>query len=160
VSEDWYPSDYYIQPHYDSFPTINLWDQESFTGRRRKYWDSAWTRAIQRWSPVGLNLAYHSGPLECPSPGVTLEVFNSPPGIGAWTQFNEPPACGFIQVDRTLWRNTLRSRNIKYLTEVMNHELGHVLGFGHGGMGIMSYDPNKTPYPNAEEITAARAYWL
>jgi hypothetical protein len=159
MSTDWYPASYYIQPHYASAPRINYWDQESFTGRKRRYWDAAWRRALQRWEPVGLELVYHPGPIGCPSPGVTCAVVDVPPGIGAWAQFNEPPDCGFIEVDVTTWRNAVWGRNIRYLTEVMTHEIGHTLGFGHGGTGIMSYLPDKTTWPNAEEIEAARAYW-
>jgi len=152
----WYPGEYYIMPHYASAPRINYWDQESFTRRRRKYWDAAWTRALQRWNPVGLELVFHPGPLGCPWPGVTCEVVDVPPGIGAWAQFNEPPACSFIQVDITTWRNAVRSRSIGPLTEVITHEVGHTLGFGHGGAGVMA---NITASPSAEEITAARSYW-
>ena len=159
MSESWYPSEYYIQPHFESYPIIHFWDKESFTGRQRKYWNSAWKRALQRWEPVGLDLVFHPGPGPCWEPGVTAEVIDVPPGIGAWAQYNPPPDCGFIQVDITTWQNAVRARHIGYLTEVINHEVGHTLGFGHGGMGIMSYDPNKTPYPNAEEIAAAKAYW-
>ena len=45
----------------------------------------------------------------CELPGVTVEVLDVPPGIGAWAQFNEPPACGFIQVDVTTWQNAVKS---------------------------------------------------
>ncbi len=155
----WYPGSYYINPHYDSAPTINYWDLEAFTRRRRKYWNAAWTRALQRWAPVGLDLVFHPGPLGCPEPGVTCEVLDVPPGVGAWAQFNEPPECSFVQVDITTWRNAYKGRNIAYLTEVITHEVGHTLGFGHGGTGIMSYLPDKTTWPNAEEIAAAQAYW-
>lgn len=155
----WYPGSYYIQPHYASYPTINYWDKEGFTGRRRTYWNHAWRRALQRWEPVGLDLFFHPGPLGCVAHGIMAEVYDVPPGIGAWAQYNPPPECGFIQVDITTWRNAVRGRNIAYLTEVITHEVGHTLGFGHGGTGIMSYLPDKTPYPNAEEIAAARAYW-
>jgi hypothetical protein len=159
VDKSWYPGVYYINPHYDSAPTINYWDQESFTRRRRKYWNAAWTRALQRWAAVGLDLKFHPGPLGCPEPGVICEIFGSPPGIGAWAQFNEPPECGFVQVDQTLWRQAVWGRNIAYLTEVITHEVGHTLGFGHGGTGIMSNLADKTIWPNAEEIAAAKAYW-
>lgn len=160
MDASWYPANYYIQPHYDSFPTINYWDKHDFNGRKRKYWNHAWTRALQRWAPVGLNLVFHPGPLPCQIHGITAEIFDSPPGIGAWAQYNPPPECGFVQVDRNVWRNALIARDISYLTEVLTHEVGHTLGFGHGGTGIMSNDPNKDIWPNAEEIAAAKAYWF
>ena len=156
---DWYPENYYIQPHYASVPTINYWDQEAFTKRKRRYWDAAWTRALQRWSPVGLDLVWRPGPLGCPEPGITCEVIDVPEGIGGWTQFNEPPECGFVQIDITTWRNALTSRVIADLTEKLTHEIGHSLGFGHGGMGIMAFPSVGAIWPNAEEIAAARAYW-
>jgi len=157
---DWYPSAYYIQPHYASAPTINFWDQEAFTARKRKYWNAAWTRALQRWAPVGLELVFHPGPIGCPEPGVTCEVFDVPPGIGAWTQFNEPPECGFIQVDITTWRNAVLGRNLGPLTGVITHEVGHALGFGHGGTGVMAVPLTGAVWPNAEEIAAAKDYWF
>ena len=159
MSESWYPDSYYIQPHYATAPTINYWDLESFIGRKRRYWDSAWTRALQRWAPVGLDLQYHPGPMPCPWPGVDVSVVDVPPGIGAWAQFNEPPECGFVQVDITTWRQAVLGRNIGYLTQAITHEVGHTLGFGHGGTGIMAA-PLTAIAPNAEEIAAARAYWL
>jgi hypothetical protein len=158
VDTSWYPGVYYICPHYDSAPTINYWDRETFTARRRKYWNAAWTRALQRWAPVGLDLVFHPGPLGCPSPGVACEVVDIPPGIGAWTQFNEPPDCGFIEVDITTWQSAYRGRNIGPLTKVITHEVGHSLGFGHGGSGVMAV-PLVALSPSAEEIAAARAYW-
>jgi len=102
---------------------------------------------------------FHAGPIGCPEPGVTCAVVDVPPGIGAWAQFNEPPACGFIQVDITTWQNAVRSRNIGHLTEVLIHEVGHTLGFGHGGYGVMSTLLDKPTWPNDEEVAAARAYW-
>lgn len=162
MDTSWYPEEYYIQPEFDSWPTINFWDLESFARRRRKYWNAAWSRALQRWEPVGLDLVFHPGPLDCEEHGITVEVYDVPPGIGAWAQYNAPPDCGFIQVDVTTWRNALLGRNIGPLTKTITHEVGHTLGFGHGGTGIMAVDVMSGPViaPNAEEIAAARAYWV
>lgn len=159
AGEPWYPGGYNIQPSYATAPTIHFWDLERFTRRRRRYWDAAWGRALKRWELSGLELTYHPGPLGCVEHGVTVEVIDVPPGIGAWAQYSAAPVCSFVQIDVTTWRNALRSRNIRYLTEVMTHEIGHVLGFGHGGDGIMSYLPDKPIWPNDEEIAAAREYW-
>ena len=163
VSEPWYPDSYYIQPE-SVYPFRSL---EDFSRRRKTYWDAAWTRALQRWSPVGLPLTYTPGPGWRDAFQTSVEVIDVPPGIGAWTAYypeppNVEPDSAFVQVDITTWRDALASRNIGPLTKFITHEVGHVLGFGHGGTGVMgigTFGPMSAS-PNEEEIEAARAYWL
>ena len=162
MSEPWWPSEYYIQPE----RLMPFWSLEAFTRRRKKYWDAAWTRALQRWAPVGLPLVYHPGPNDRGVGDISVEVVDIPPGIGAWTAYypeppNVAPYSAFVQVDVTTWKDALASRNIGPLTKVITHEVGHIVGFGHGGTGIMQagvMDTNVVA-PNAEEIAAAKAYW-
>ena len=161
--QPWYPQSYYIQPGV-IYPFRSL---EAFTRRRKTYWDAAWTRALQRWSPVGLELSYAPGPGPRESLATSVEVIDVPPGIGAWAAYypeppNVEPDSAFVQVDITTWRNALLGRNIGPLTKVITHEVGHILGFGHGGDGVMGFDALgqiAAPMPNAEEIAAAQAYW-
>ena len=166
MSEPWWPESYYLQPHFSIRP-VPVNDLESFTHRRRKYWDAAITRAIQRWEPAGVAFDYWPNGPAYEGSAVSIEVLDVPPGIGAWTAFEYPPCtkpeCAFIQVDITTWQNALASRNIGPLTTTITHEFGHVLGFGHGGTGVMGFDALgmiASPQPNDEEIAAARAYWL
>ncbi len=162
MSEPWWPENYYIQPQ-ELMPFYSL---EAFTRRRRKYWDAAWTRALQRWAPVGLPLVYHGGLHERTPGHVSVEVIDVPPGIGGWAAYypeppNVAPYSAFIQIDITTWQNAVKSRSIADLTKKATHEVGHILGFGHGGTGVMGIGPfgPKASSPNEEEIAAARAYW-
>ena len=163
MPEPWYPASYYIQPE-SVYPFRSL---EAFARRRKAYWDAAWTRALQRWSPVELELTYTPGPGWRDALQTSVEVIDVPPGIGAWTAYypeppNVEPDSAFVQVDITTWRDALTARNIGPLTKAITHEVGHILGFGHGGDGIMSQNlwSLSINAPNAEEIAAARAYWL
>lgn len=162
MSEPWYPENYYIQPE----TIMPFWSLESFTRRRKRYWDAAWTRALQRWDPVRLPLEYveYGGPRGRKPYQVSVEVVDIPPGIGAWAAYypeppNVPPESAFVQVDITTWKQALAARWIGHLTQAITHEVGHILGFGHGGTGIMAVPLGKAIAPNDEEIAAARAYW-
>jgi hypothetical protein len=50
------------------------------------------------------------------------------------------------------------ARNKFGLSRIICHEIGHNLGFGHGGTGVMTYDVEA--WVSLEEIDAARAYWF
>src|SRR5262245_66275703 len=107
---DWYPVNYYIQPYYASAPTIHYWDQTAFTYRKRKYWNAAWTRALQRWAAVGLDLVFHPGPIGCHEPGLTCEVIDVPPRNGSGTQLQVPPEYDLHQVDIHTSQNHVQGR--------------------------------------------------
>ena len=52
---NWYPSDYYIQPRYETYPNLVLVDLASprLRPRRRTFWEKARDRAIAGWATCG-----------------------------------------------------------------------------------------------------------
>jgi hypothetical protein len=65
----------------------------------------------------------------------------------------------WILIDREAFEQFFKSNVTIELRYIIAHEFGHSLGFGHGGNGIMDETPSHAVV-NAEEIAAAREYWL
>src|SRR5262245_30892405 len=65
---------------------------------------------------------------------------------------------GFVMLHPDEVRRMFLGRVTGRLTGVICHELGHALGFGHGGTGIMESAVNPPYYPNDEELKALHSY--
>ena len=70
--------------------------------------------------------------------------------------------CGVGEFDFDDLMPSIKAGGTEYLQGAITHELGHTLGFGHGGMGVMNfkYVPGASYTVSDEEIAAVRAYYF
>jgi hypothetical protein len=164
---DWYPEAYYIQPHYSTMPGY-LRVEDAFaptlTLGQRRFWCKARDRALARWYGLGIDIRVSDVVGGYKADRVTLGVEQIQTGIGGWAAFEYPPCppgvegCAWVHVDQDEWEDAWSARYAAPIRNVIVHEFGHSLGFGHGGDGVMAV-PRVSNYPNDEEITAAKDYW-
>ena len=172
---DWYPSDYYIQPHYSTMPEyLRIADvfAPGLAPQGAGLWRKARDQALAKWNPVGFGWRVREDREPYLGNRVTLNMEYINYRIGGWACFECDPAephdpceatcpnaMAWVHVDDETWEDAFDSGYLGTLRYVLCHEIGHVLGFGHGGTGIMSATYKQSLTPNAEEIAAARAYW-
>lgn len=162
----WYPADYYIQPKYESYPDLILVDVAAprLRPRRRNFWEKARDKAIAGWAECGVSFEIIEQVTGYNCGEITLDLYDTDDGTKGQAATLYPPLpfdCtegAWARVDLEWFQQQWMSKVAAPLQAVIGHELGHTLGFGHGGTGIMA--PYATErIPNAEECSALRAYW-
>lgn len=160
----WYPAEYISQPYY---PRVFKYVDRAplhLNGDRLAFWTKARDAALAMWKPgqISFRRAFNHDY----DPGfLTLDVTDTQDGTTgqAWFGALPPdatipaPGVGWAHIDTEWFEQQFLSNIKRELIEVIAHEVGHTLGFGHGGTGIMSSIPGGDV--NDEEIAALRAYW-
>lgn len=172
IDTSWWPQNYYIQPHYKTMPEYlrveDIFAHAIVGDSALKLWRKARNIALSRWSPV-INWVTTERLNGYRNQRITLNVEQIQTGIGGWSAFevdplnpHDPTDCcpgmAWVHIDEDEWLKARASRVPGELAYTMTHEIGHVLGFGHGGTGVMAV-PRVTAQPNEEEITLAKDYW-
>lgn len=172
MTESWYPSEYYIQPNYNTMPEfIRVEDcvGPTLSLQRRRIWNRVATAGFLEWDEVGFDVRFR--PARKPYGGnrVTIALMDpasigGAPDLKGWACYEEcpplvKPASAYIHINPIALDNAFASRVYTGLKYLVAHEFGHSLGFGHGGNGIMDQTPDHAAV-NAEELAAAKEYWL
>jgi hypothetical protein len=170
-----------VKPHYATMPDrIRVYDtavrNSGWQRWQKRLWRKARNNGLSRWSyPYE---AVEAGSLEDYSPeGITLRPYVPDPNYGAnsyggfglapiehpeRSEYDEPTwnaGKGFALITPIEVSKAFDTRVTGRLAGVICHEVGHALGFGHGGSGIMRSAIDPPYYPNIEEIAALKDYW-
>lgn len=171
-----------VAPHYATMPDrIRVFDRavktSGWTRKERRFWRTALIDAANRWE-FGAEIIELRNPLAYRPEGVTVGTYvNTPPygpqgGYGGFglapidfpetSDYDEATwdagkGYALIHVDEV--RKAYLALNKATLAGLLTHEIGHALGFGHGGYGVMRSVGGPPYHPSTEELGASEAYW-
>lgn len=183
----WYPAEHtyldgrLVAPHYATMPSFfRLYDTAVLTSGWRRWQKKLWRKAL---SAAATRWGYTFSVVEVKDAaayrvqGITVRPFVPDPDYGKsnYGGFGLAPidhpeqweydevawglGKGAVLIYPTEVASAFTSRTTGRLAGVMCHEIGHALGFGHGGTGIMMSAMEPPYYPNEEELSALVAYW-
>lgn len=170
-----------VAPHYATMPDyIQVFDvavrTSGWTRKQKLLWRKARNLGVQRWGyPVQVTELKDA--TRYPPEGITIGRFTTTPGYssnsygGFGLYPRRPPEVadydvlswedgkGFAMINDIEVNGAFYGNVTGRLAGVICHEVGHALGFGHGGFGIMESAVNPPYYPDGFELSAVAQYW-
>jgi hypothetical protein len=122
----------------------------TLTLEHRRIWRQARNDALTNWTTGCVSFSVSTGEVSLASGTITLSR-----GTEDWGGWDDVSGGGFAIFApwRGWWDDFYAKHQLKGL---IGHEVGHALGFGHGGDGIMVLDTNK---PDATDLALLRSYY-